>query len=193
MEMSLYGSNVEYGLHCLLYLVDPPAGASISSKDLAEFQGVSPSLVAKLFTQLQKAGIVESAEGIRGGYRLAKPAGDISVFDVVRAVDGDKPLFQCREIRANCVLYGDDPPASATKGLCSIHAVMLEAQERMYGALREQTLASLAGKVDDKTTATYSRLKQQWFEDRDAKRRTPARLRSTSNTAHLRARPKRKA
>lgn len=73
--MNLYGSNVEYGLHCLLYLVDPPAGASISSKDLAEFQSVSPSLVAKLFTQLQKAGIVESAEGIRGGYRLAKPAG----------------------------------------------------------------------------------------------------------------------
>jgi len=190
--MSLYGSNVEYGLHCLLYLVDPPAGAPISSKDLAEFQGVSPSLVAKLFTQFQKAGIVKSAEGIAGGYRLAKPAGDISVFDVVRAVDGDKPLFQCKEIRANCVLYGDDPPASATRGLCSIHVVMLEAQERMYDALREQTLAGLAGKVDDKTTPKYARLKHQWFEDRDAERRTPARLRSASNIARLRAHSKKR-
>lgn len=189
--MSLYGSNVEYGLHCLLYLVDPAAGASISSKDLAEFQGVSPSLVAKLFTQLQKAGIVESAEGIRGGYRLAKPPADISVFDVVRAVDGDKPLFQCKEIRANCVLYGDDPPASATRGLCSIHALMLEAQERMYDTLRGQTLAGLAGEVEDKTTGKYTRLKQQWFEDRDTERRTPARLRSASNTARLRAQSKR--
>jgi Rrf2 family protein len=178
--MSLYGSNVEYGLHCLLYLVDPPAGAPVSSKDLAEFQGVSPSLVAKLFTQLQKAGIVESAEGIRGGYRLAKPAGDISVFDVVRAVEGDKPLFQCREIRANCVLYGDDPPASATTGVCSIHTVMLEAQERMYGALREKTLAGIAAEVEDKVTQKYTRSKQQWFQDRDEIRRTPARLRAES-------------
>lgn len=178
--MSLYGSNVEYGLHCLLYLVDPPAGAPVSSKDLAEFQGVSPSLVAKLFTQLQKAGIVESAEGIRGGYRLARPAGDISVFDVVRAVEGDKPLFQCREIRANCILYGDNPPASATRGVCSIHAVMLEAQERMYGVLREQTLAGIAAEVDGKTTAKYANLKQKWFENRDAERRTPARLRAQS-------------
>ena len=54
--MSLYGASVEYGLHCLLYLVDPPPGVTPSSRDLAEFQGVSPSYVAKLFTQLEKAG-----------------------------------------------------------------------------------------------------------------------------------------
>lgn len=176
--MSLYGTNVEYGLHCLLFLVDRPAGAAASSRDLAEFQGVSPSLVAKIFTSLQKAGIVESGEGIRGGFRLAKPPGDITVFDVVRAVDGDKPLFQCREIRANCVLYGDDPPASATRGVCGIHAVMLEAQERMFAALKERTLASLAAEVDDKIPARFVSQKQKWFEDRDEARRTPARLRS---------------
>lgn len=176
--MSLYGSNVEYGLHCLLYLVDQPADTAVGSRDLAEFQGVSPSLVAKLFTQLQKAGIVTSVEGIRGGFRLAKPAGSVSVYDVVRALEGDKPLFQCREIRANCILYGDDPPDSATKGVCSIHAVMLEAQERMFEALRDHTLASIAEDVNNKTTAKYGVLKKQWFEDRDTERRVPARLRS---------------
>jgi Rrf2 family protein len=178
--MSLYGSNVEYGLHCLLNMVDPPAGAPISSRDLAVYQGVSPSLVAKLFTQLQKAGIVESAEGIRGGFRLAKSPGDISVFDVVRALDGDKPLFQCREIRRNCIVYGDNPPASATGGVCAIHAVMLQAEKLMLDALRGHTLASLAGKVAGKTTKKYADLKQQWFGDRHAERQTPARLRSKS-------------
>lgn len=176
--MSLYGTNVEYGLHCLLYLVDQPEDAAVSSRDLAEFQGVSPSLVAKIFTGLQKAGIVQSGEGIRGGFRLAKPPGDITVYDVVRAVDGNKPLFQCREIRANCILYGDDPPASATRGVCGIHAVMLEAQERMYDVLKERTLASLAAEVDDKISAKFISQKQKWFEDRDVARRTPARLRS---------------
>lgn len=176
--MSLYGSNVEYGLHCLLHLVDSPAGAPVSSRDLAEFQGVSPSLVAKLFTQLQKAGIVESAEGIRGGFRLAKPPGEITVFDVVRALEGDKPLFQCREIRRNCVLYGDEPPASATRGVCAIHAVMLEAEKSMLDALRVHTLASLASTVDGKVTRRHVDMKLQWFGDRHAERQTPARLRS---------------
>ncbi len=179
--MSLYGSNVEYGLHCLLHLVGPSAGAPVSSRDMAEFQGVSPSLVAKLFTQLQKAGIVDSAEGIGGGFRLAKPPGDISVFDVVRALDGDKPLFQCRDIRRNCILYGDDPPASATRGVCAIHAVMLDAEKRMLDALRSHTLASLAGTVDGKTTAKYADLKRRWFGERHTDRQTPARLRSKSS------------
>ena len=176
--VSLYGTNVEYGLHCLLYLVDQSEDATVSSRDLAEFQGVSLSLVVKIFTGLQKAGIVESDEGIRGGFRLAKSPGDLSVFDVVRAVDGDKPLFQCREIRANCVLYGDDPPASATRGVCGIHAVMLDAQQRMFDALKERTLASLAAVVDEKVPAKFVSEKKKWFEDRDELRRTLARLRS---------------
>jgi len=178
--MSLYGSNVEYGLHCLLHLVGPPPGAPVSSRALAVFQGVSPSLVAKLFTRLQRAGIVESAEGIRGGFRLARPPGDISVLDVVRALEGEKPLFQCRDIRRNCILYGDDPPASATRGVCAIHAVMLDAEKRMLDTLRGHTLASLAGTVDGKTTTKFAELKRQWFGNRHAERHTPARLRSKS-------------
>ncbi len=170
--MSLYGSNVEYGLHCLLYLADPDAGgAPVSAKDLAEFQGISPSLVSKLFTQLQKAGIVESGEGIQGGFRLAKPPGDVSVMDVIRAVEGDKPLFQCKEIRRNCILYADDPPDWATRGVCSIHAVMLEAQERMFEAFRGHTLASIAAQVDSKMPKSQAAAGRDWFEARLADRR----------------------
>ena len=176
--MSLYGSGVEYGLHCLLHLVDPPEGAPVSSRDLAVYQGVSPSLLAKLFTKLQKAGIVESVAGIQGGFRLAKPPREISVFDVARALEGDKPLFQCREIRRNCVLYADGAPASATRGVCAIHAVMLAAEKRMHEALRGHTLASIAAEVEAKTTARTAELKQHWFGERHIERQRPARLRS---------------
>ena len=174
--MSLYGSNVEYGLHCLLHLVDPPAGAPLSSRDLARFQGISPSLVAKLFTRLQKAGIVESAEGIHGGFRLARPPADITVYDVVRALDGEQPLFQCKEIRANCVLYsGGNAPDWATRGICGIHAVMLEAEQRMFDALRGHTLAGIADRVGAKIPAKFDDLKQTWFAERTAARRRPTR------------------
>jgi len=169
--MSLYGSDVECGLHCLLYLVDPPDGPPPSSRDLAEFQGVSPSLVAKLFTRLQKAGIVMSAEGVRGGFQLARPADQISVLDVVDALDKGQPLFQCREIRANCVLYADDPPSWADRGVCSVHAVMLEAERRMRAALGEHTLAGIAAEVNGKVPARFITSGKDWFRDRGAGRR----------------------
>ena len=172
--MSLYGASVEAGLHCLLYLVDPPDGGQPSSKDLAEFQGVSPSSVAKLFTQLEKAGIVTSAEGVRGGFRLARPAEQITVLDVVDALEGDKPLFQCRNIRANCVLYAEDKPQWSTRGVCSIHHIMLSAEQRMRTELDDHTLAELAGKVSDKLPASQLEDTAAWFRDRRAQRR-PAR------------------
>lgn len=46
--------------------------ASFGARDLAEFQGLSPSFVAELFTQFQMACLVTSTEGIKGGYRLAR-------------------------------------------------------------------------------------------------------------------------
>ena len=70
--MALYSTSVEYGLHCLLPLCAPEIHAS--SQDLAEFQGVSPAYVAKLFASLRRAGLVEALEGAGGGYRLARPA-----------------------------------------------------------------------------------------------------------------------
>ena len=169
--MSLYGSSVEYGLHCLLYLADAPDGSSPSSRDLAEFQGISPSFVAKLFTRLEKAGLVASAEGIGGGFQLARRAGSISVLDVTDALEEGKALFDCKEIRGKCVLYGDKPPHAETQGVCAIHAVMLEAERRMRESLAQTSLADLAGEVRNKLPAKINSDRVQWFQDRQAGRR----------------------
>jgi Rrf2 family protein len=169
--MSLYGSSVEYGLHCLLYLADAPDGPSPSSRDLAEFQGISSSFVAKLFTRLEKAGLVASAEGIGGGFRLARAADSISVLDVTDALEENKALFDCKNIRSKCVLYGDRPPQSETSGVCSIHAVMLEAEARMRASLAETSLADLAGQVRIKLPAKIHTDRAEWFHDRQAGRR----------------------
>lgn len=169
--MSHYGSGIEYGLHCLLHLVGRAADDAPSSRDVAEFQGVSPSYVAKLFTQLEKAGLVAAAEGIRGGFRLARPADTITVLDVIDALEGDKPLFRCREVRRNCVLYGDKPPAHATRGVCGIHAIMLDAEQRMRAALAEHTLADIDNGVAEIFPAAFLRDSRDWFDDRRANRR----------------------
>src|ERR1700677_1561659 len=129
-------TGVEYGLHCLLYLVDTrPEAQQASVRDLAELQGAPVEYVAKLFTKLQKARLVVAAEGARGGFRLARPAEMITVLDVIVAIDGTKALFKCREIRDRCAVFGGHPPAWSTRGACSIHAIMLEAEARMREVL----------------------------------------------------------
>ncbi len=169
--MSHFGSGVEYGLHCMLYLVDAPAQRPPSARDLAEFQGVSPTYVAKLFTQLEKAGLVVSAEGVRGGFRLARPAREITLLDVVDAIEGAKPLFRCREVRAKCVLFAAAaPPKWATRGTCAIHASMREAEARMRQSLQGQTLADLAGRVTPKLPAAFIKSAESWFHERRAGR-----------------------
>ena len=168
--MSHFGNAVEQALHCLLFLVYREDEGMPSARDLAEFQGVSPSFVAKHFTNLEKSGVVRSGEGVRGGFRLARPASEISVLEVVDAIEGTKPLFQCREIRMNCVLYGDTPPKWATHGVCGIHAVMIEAERKMRKSLANVSLRDLATRVSAKLPKSHLTAADEWFETRQADR-----------------------
>lgn len=171
--MSHISTGVEYGLHCLLYLTHSHGGAEAASvRDLAELQGVPNDFLAKLFTKLAKAELVVATEGIKGGFRLARSANRITVQDVVVAIDGDKPLFDCREIRSRCAIFNDDsPPAWATRGTCSIHAVMKAAEKAMYAELKRHTLEDLAQRVADKTPESHDVQVIKWLSDRTMNRR----------------------
>lgn len=170
--MAYLGSSIEYGLHCLLWLTGPQAGPA-SSRDLAELQGISPSFLAKIFPRLEKAGIVSASEGIRGGYRLAREPAQITVLDVVDAIEGDKPLFDCQEIRGRCAVFGGRAPGWATDGVCAIHAVMLRAEKRMREELAATSLADLARTLDAKMPAEMPAQVKSWFAAR-AEARLPS-------------------
>ncbi len=173
--MSFISVGVEYGLHCLLYLTAPPGRAAAPSvRDLADLQGVPAEYLAKLFTKLSRAGLVVATEGARGGYALARPADDISFLDVVTAIDGDRKLFTCREIRGRCAVFDDQAPAWATAGPCSIHAVMLAAEQRMKDELASHSLGELAARVAAKAPSDFSRQIAIRLEDRASNRRGAA-------------------
>jgi Rrf2 family protein len=163
--MAHFGNSVEYGLHCLLWLVEPlPEPAS--SRDLADLQGVSASFLAKIFPRLERAGIVTASEGIRGGYRLARTPDQITVLDVVDAIEGEKPLFDCQEIRGRCAVFGGAPPSWSTDGVCAIHAVMVRAEQSMRRELARTTMADLARSVSRKAPAGFAAELQNWLADR---------------------------
>jgi Rrf2 family protein len=162
--------SVEYGIHCLLWLAGS-GGTALSSRDLAELQRISPSFLAKIFPKLEKAGIVEASEGVRGGYRLAKLPEEISVLQIVDAIEGDKPLFDCQEIRRRCATFGDAPPTWATAGVCAIHTVMLKAEKAMRDELAAHTLADLATTFASKAPAEFLAQLQDWTADRVSARK----------------------
>ncbi len=158
-------TSVEYCIHCLLWLVGN-GERPVSSRDLAELQGVSPSFVAKIFPRLEKAGIVKANDGVRGGYLLARGADAITFLDIVDAIEGEKPLFDCQEVRTRCALFGSGAPDWATSGPCAIHAVMLQAEKAMRDALSAQTLADVATRFGRKAPPAFLRDAGAWMDQR---------------------------
>ncbi|CAO3417501.1 RrF2 family transcriptional regulator [Azospirillum argentinense] len=158
-------ASVEYGIHCLLWLA-AAGDTPLSSRDLAELQGISPSFLAKIFPKLEKAGIVTASEGVRGGYRLAKAPEDISFLVIVDAIEGEKPLFECQEIRGRCAVFNDRPPDWATSGVCAIHAVMLKAEKAMRDTLAKETLASVGETFGRKAPPDFQGDVQTWIDSR---------------------------
>ena len=82
--------KADYGLIALKHLaVQGPA--SSSAKEIAETYGVPVALLSKILQKLVKNGFLRSEHGTNGGYRLARPAQDITALDVIRSIDG--PIF----------------------------------------------------------------------------------------------------
>ncbi|CAM3942442.1 Rrf2 family transcriptional regulator [Rahnella bruchi] len=169
--MSHISAGVEYALHCLLFIADPQGKVTDASvRDLSELQGVPFDYVAKLFTKLHKAKLIIATEGAKGGIRLAKPSQEISVLEVVDAIDGRKKLFDCKEIRNRCAVFEDNPPSWASSGLCAIHALMIEADDKMREVLAAQTLAGLASQFGRKAPPEFSQQVTRWLGDRGSRR-----------------------
>ncbi|MFJ2711005.1 RrF2 family transcriptional regulator [Pseudomonas sp. NPDC087346] len=169
--MSLYSAGVEYGIHCLVFLVGNGGDSREASvRDLAELQGVPLDYLAKIFTKLAKGKLVVSTEGVRGGFRLSRPADEITLLDIVNAIDGRKNIFECRDIRGRCALFDGNPPDWALEGTCSIHGAMMTAQKRMEEALAQQTILDIARKVGRKAPAEFGAKLEDWMQDRREKK-----------------------
>lgn len=179
--MSYISTGAEYALHCLIHLARASALAvnEVSVRDLAALQDIPHDYLAKLFTKLARAGIVRATEGVKGGFRLARDAAGITVHDVVVAIDGDKPLFECQNIRGRCATFGGDVPAWAGSGVCAVHAVMQTTERYMRTALQKHTLAELAHRIDDVASPAYGVGVVEWLSHRASNRakktrRTPS-------------------
>ncbi len=100
MKLSTKG---RYGLRAVLDLAMNEKNEAVALSGIAERQDISMSYLEQLIAKLKKAGIVNSIRGAQGGYVLAKKPEEISVGDILRALEGDLNPVDCAEIMGSGV------------------------------------------------------------------------------------------
>ncbi len=94
--------KADYGLMAMKHLAEHAHQGACSAKDVAESYGIPPEVLAKILQRLAKAGLLHSQHGINGGYTLARPAPEISAYEVIRAIDGPLFITSCITVRGEC-------------------------------------------------------------------------------------------
>lgn len=106
-DVAVYiSARVDYALRALVTLAASPDGAPLKGDEVAAAQGLPTKFVENILGDLRRAGFVSSQRGNVGGYRLARPAKQIVVADVFRALEG--PLAEVRGSRPDEVAYEGD-------------------------------------------------------------------------------------
>ena len=118
----------------MTYLARFPEGHVASLRDIGQAQDIPESFLAKILQSLVHAGLAVSQRGARGGFALARPAGQITMRDVIEAVDGPISVNLCTLDPEDCQRSGD----------CEVHKAWLRAQEQLMDVLGGVTLQSLA-------------------------------------------------
>jgi Rrf2 family protein len=154
--------GVEWGVHvCTLLAVLPPDSALPAAR-LAEYHGVPSAYLAKHLQALAGAGVLDTVKGPRGGYRLARPPAEITVLDVVEAIDGAEPAFRCAEIRRRGPAA---VPAREYKLPCGIHRAFTRADTAWRNELAGTTIASLTIGVMQEAPRAAVEKATRWLDE----------------------------
>lgn len=126
-EKKMYSQAINYALHALMLLARQN-DRMLTVYDIAKHQNVSETYLAKIMAKLTKSGLIISTPGVQGGYRLAKKSSDICFYDVIVAIDGNKPFFTgCKN--------GQE--------LCEIEQIMNNLSVEMKNFLKNKTIANI--------------------------------------------------
>jgi Rrf2 family protein len=101
--------QADYAVRAVLYLARLGGSERAATSTIAEEQRIPPSFLAKIISQLSIAGLLHTSRGARGGVTLARPARDVSLLDVIEAIDGPIMLNECVGEEADCSFDEDCP------------------------------------------------------------------------------------
>jgi len=124
----------DYAVRVTIHLATVPASTRVPGPVLAQAIGAPESFVSKILQQLVQARLVTSQRGMRGGFQLARRAADMSLLEVVEAIEGPTQLNLCLPQGPNC----------SRKEWCGAHPVWAKAQAALVKVLEKASVAQLA-------------------------------------------------
>lgn len=127
--------QADYAVRAMLYLAEehPDPKSRPTTSKIAEEQKIPVSFLAKIISQLSIAGLIRTSRGASGGVYLARQAEEISLLEVVEAIDGPIKLNDCT----------NDPSICSFGDTCPIHDIWCEAQAELVRKLHETTFDKL--------------------------------------------------
>ncbi len=126
--------KADYGLIAVRHLAEQPKHTACSAKEIARAYGIPTELLAKILQKLAKGGLLVSQHGTNGGYTLAKPAREISAFEVIRAIEGPLFITSCVTDKREC--------SQMTR--CTVREPLQKVNETLVKALSAVTISSLS-------------------------------------------------
>ena len=129
----LLTKSAEYGISIVLHLAKIGESGYVRIQDISDECGVSAIRLSKVAQILTREGLLESYTGPNGGIRLTRPANDICLLDVVKAIEGERAFTRCVLGWENC---GDENP-------CAVHEHWRRAREVIMNMFEDTTLREL--------------------------------------------------
>jgi Rrf2 family protein len=129
--------QADYALRAMIYLAKLEPNQRAATSQIADKQRIPPSFLAKIISQLSIAGLIHTSRGARGGVSLARTPGEVSILEVVEAIDGPITLNECTEEPSACP-FGDE---------CPLRSLWCDTQADLVDRLRKTTFANFVSTV----------------------------------------------
>lgn len=130
------GKLTDYAIVLLTYCARTPPGDSTTARHLSELSHLPLPTVSKIMKALARAGILASHRGVKGGYRLARDAGDVSISTVIEAIEGPVRMTECCSSQA--------PRLCEIEATCPVHRNWSKINDVVLAALDQLTIADMA-------------------------------------------------
>lgn len=131
--------KTDYALLALSYLTQVKAGRVVNTKEIAEKYDIPVELLAKILQRLAKAELLASTPGPTGGYRMLRPAAEISVGSIVEIIDGPPAIVPCLKVTENACDQLDK---------CTIRAPLARINAKIFQMLKLVSLAEISSQAD---------------------------------------------
>lgn len=130
-----FSTKTTYGLRAIICLAQNSSQGSVSLSVIAKEKNISLKYLERLFSRLKKASLIKSEKGASGGYKLIKKSDEISVYEIIEALEGKIAPFHCLE--DNNKIY------CSSKCNCQANMVLNKIQESINQTLKKIKLSQL--------------------------------------------------